>query len=246
MHATFLSQPEAGMAYHRLYQWGHKAGKNNGRKDDGTDSEDLGTSGHFIAVSGRVTDQRSSLLRYPMMQTSCLVFRRQAMQDLLPIPEVLRTQADAYLTALIVFICPVVGVDEYLAKYRVHGANLFHGDSAGLNSKQLEERIATREALVAAVGEWMRKHGIDRESADIRDYFTQWRKAQESDGFALRAPGRAEYFSHLIEFPLVYRELMTGPQIIYSYLRAFAALLLGFRHLHYFDNVYARWKKLRT
>ncbi len=233
MHQAFLEQPDAGMAYHRLYQWTEK----------GSESGELSTGGHFIAVSGRVPESRFWLLCYPMMQTSSLVFRRQAMQDLLPVPEVLRTQADAYLTALIIFICPVVGVDEYLAKYRIHGANLFHGDAVRPTKSQLEDRIAMREALTAALREWMRKHGIDSESANIRDYLKQWRKTREIDCYALQAPGRLEYFRHLVEFPMLYHELMTGREIAYNYLRSFAGLLLGYRYLHYFDAFYARWRK---
>jgi hypothetical protein len=177
------------------------------------------------------------------MQTSSLVFRRQAMQDLLPVPEVLRTQADAYLTALIIFICPVVGVDEYLAKYRIHGANLFHGDGVRPTKSQLEDRMAMRGALMAALREWMRKHGIASESPNIRDYLKQWEKGQEIDRYGLQAPSRLEYFRHLVEFPKLYHQLMTTREIAYHYLRSFAGLLLGYRHLHYFDEFYARRRK---
>jgi hypothetical protein len=232
IHEAFQSQPDAGMAYHRLYEW--------------TEDGELSVRGHFIPVSGRVTDSRFSLLCYPMMQASSLVFRREAVEDLLPIPEVLRTQADAHLTALIIFICPVVAVDEYLAKYRVHGANLFHSGKAGPTKEQLENRIAMRGALLEGIEEWLGKHEIDSGAPDIRDYLKQWRKAQEADSFALRAPGRWRYFLHLVEFPVVYRELMSGRQLVYSYLKALAALALGYRHLHLFDDARARWKAARS
>lgn len=224
VYEALQSEPDAGMAYHRLYQW--------------TEEGQLSTRGHFIPVSGRVTDTRFALLCYPMMQTSSLVFRRKAMQDLLPVPEILRTQADAYLTALIIFICPVVGIDEYLAKYRLHGANLFHSGDGKPSEAQLKNRMAMREALLGEVREWLRKHGFDTESENIRDYLTQWRKAQEADTFAVQSPGRLEYFSHLMEYPQLYRELMSARQVVYSYLRAFAALILGYQHLHFFDDIY--------
>jgi glycosyltransferase involved in cell wall biosynthesis len=229
IHEAFLGQPDAGMAYHRLYEW----------TEDGA----LGTRGHFIPVSGRVTDSRFSLLCYPMMQASSLVFRRQAMEDLLPMPEALRTQADAYLTALIIFVCPVLGVNEYLAKYRIHGANLFHSHNAGPTKSQLQNRIVMREALVRAIGEWLRKHGFDAEAPNIRDYLKQWRKAQEADAFALQAPDRWKYFLHLVEFPMLYHELMSARQLAYSYLRAFVALVLGYQDLHLFDDIYASVKR---
>jgi hypothetical protein len=181
-----------------------------------------------------------------MLGTSSLAFRRRAIEDLLPIPEVLRTQADTYLTALIIFISPVVAIDEYLTKYRIHGANSFHGSADNLTPSQLENRIAIRRALTLAIGEWLRKRGIDTESANIRDYLKQWEKAQEIDRYALDAPSRMEYFRHLSEFPALYGELMTRRQIAYNYLRSFAALMLGYRHLHYFDEFYTRWWKSAT
>jgi glycosyltransferase involved in cell wall biosynthesis len=234
-HQAFVSQPDAGMVYHRLYHW-----------VDGARDDEVPTRDHFIAISGRVPDSRFSLLCYPMLGTSSLAFRRRAIEDLLPIPEVLRTQADTYLTALIIFISPVVAIDEYLAKYRIHGANYFHGSADILTRSHLENRIAIRRALTLAIGEWLRKRGIDTESANIRDYLKQWEKAQEIDRYALDAPSRMEYFRHLSEFPALYGELMTRRQIAYNYLRSFAALILGYRHLHYFDEFYLRWWKSAT
>jgi glycosyltransferase involved in cell wall biosynthesis len=232
IHEAFLSQPDAGMVYHRLYQW--------------TEDGGLSTRGHFVPVSGRVTDSRFSLLCYPMMQTSSLVFRRHALEDLLPMPEVLRTQADAYLSALIVFICPILAVDEYLAKYRVHGANLFHSDNANPERSQLQNRVAMRAALVRGIEEWLRKHGLDRGAPNIRDYLKQWRKAQEADTFALQAPGRWKYFLHLVEFPMLYHEQMSGRHLAHSYLRAFSGLVLGYKHVHLFDDIYAGVKRGTT
>jgi hypothetical protein len=111
VHDAFQQNPEAGMAYHRLYWW------------DGIHetSEDR----YFIPVSGRVPEGRSALLRYPVASTSCLAFRRAALEKLLPVPAALRSQADAYLTALIIFLAPVVALTEYLGKYRLHATNLF-------------------------------------------------------------------------------------------------------------------------
>jgi glycosyltransferase involved in cell wall biosynthesis len=231
IYEAFLRQPDAGMAYHRVYLW--------------TEGQELSTRDHFIPVSGRVVGSRSKLLCYPMMQTSCLVFRRDALQELLPMPEEMRTQADAYLTALIVFVSPVLAVDEYLGKYRLHGGNLFHAGTSNVSVEQLRHRMAMREALVRNVLDWLRKHGVDANSSNIGDYLKQWRKAQEADGFALQTPGHWNYFRHLIEFPLLYRDLMTSRQLAYNYLRSFVALALGYRHLHFFDDLHVRSKELR-
>jgi hypothetical protein len=45
-----------------------------------------------------------------------------------------------------------------------------------------------------------------------------------------------------VEFPVLYRELMTGRELLYNYVRAFAALLLGYGGLHHFDKFYAQRK----
>jgi glycosyltransferase involved in cell wall biosynthesis len=228
---VFSQQPDAGLVYHRMYEW--------------TENGQLSKEGHFVAASGHVAESRFWLLCYPMMQASGLVFRRRAMQDLLPIPEVLRTQADAFLTALIIFICPVAALDEYLAKYRLHDSNLFYRGAGPAVQSKLQQRMNTREALLEEIRTWLRKHGLDAEGGNVRDYLIQWRKAQEADGFALQAPSRWEFFRHLIEYPVVYRELMSPRQLIYSYLRALAGLALGYRHIRLFDAAHTRYKNHR-
>jgi glycosyltransferase involved in cell wall biosynthesis len=230
VYETFDRHPEAGMVYHRVHLWKH--------------SGELSEDSYFIPVSGNVAADRRSLLKYPMAGTSCLAFRKNALKELLPVPETLRSQADAYLTALIIFVSPVAAVPEFLGKYRLHGANLFQSDSERATRSQVEHRIAMRGALLAEIGTWLRKHGKDVSSPDIRVYLKQWSKAQERDGFALRAPGRWEYFRHLLEYPQIYGEIMTERHRAYSYVRALAALILGYHHLHLLDDLRVQSKKM--
>ncbi len=194
VYEEFKRHPGAGIVYHRTHLW--------------SGSEDISEDGYFIPVSGNVTESKRALLQYPMVGTSCLAFKREALQKLLPVPESLRFQADAYLTALIIFVAPVVAVTEFLGKYRLHGADL--------------------------------------NSADMRAYLTQWVKSQERDGFALRTPSRWKYFRHLLDFPLTYREIMTPRHRTYTYIRAFAALLLGYHHLHLLDDLRMKRKQVFT
>ncbi len=222
IYEEFERNPDAGMIYHRMYLW-------SGAREIADDS-------YFIAVSGRVPESRRALLQYPMVGTSCLAFRRPVLEKLMPAPETLRSQADAYLTALIIFVAPVVAVGEFLGRYRLHGANLFQTSEEGVSRGQMEHRMAMRAALRAEIEKWLRAHGQDTDSADIRAYLTQWKKAQERDGFALKAPGRWKYFRHLLEFPSAYGEIMTPRHRVYSYLRAYAALVLGYHHLYLLDD----------
>jgi glycosyltransferase involved in cell wall biosynthesis len=228
VYETFERNPTAGMVYHRVHLW----------RSTGELSEDS----YFIPVSGNVAESRRALLQYPMVGTSCLAFRRNALKELLPVPETLRSQADAYLTALIIFVAPVVALPEFLGKYRMHGANLFQSDGDRVTRSQVEHRIAMRGALLSEIEMWMQNHGRDLSSRGIRAYLQQWSKAQERDGFVLRTPGRWEYFRHLLEFPQIYGEIMTERHRAYSYVRAFAALFLGYHHLHLLDDLRVKSK----
>jgi glycosyltransferase involved in cell wall biosynthesis len=230
IYEAFEQHPAAGMVYHRVHLW------------NGTD--EISGDTFFIPISGRVTEDRRALLQYPMMATSCLAFRREAFQKLLPIPESLRFQADAYLTALVIFVTPVAAVPELLGKYRLHGANLFQTNAEQVSRSQVERRMAMRAALLGEILNWLRKHGQDTGSRDIRAYLQQWVKAQERDGFALRAPSRWKYFRHLLDFPRTYGEIMTPRHRTYSYVRALAALFLGYHHLHVLDDVRMKRKRL--
>jgi glycosyltransferase involved in cell wall biosynthesis len=146
--------PEAGMVYHRVHLWDASA--------------DISEDGYFIPVSGHVAGNRRLLLQYPMVDTSCLAFRREALEELLPVPEALRFQADAYLTALVIFVAPVLAVNEFLEKYRLHAANLFQVSAGPGARQQIERRISMRQVLLGAVQEWLQKHGKNNAYLKLR------------------------------------------------------------------------------
>jgi hypothetical protein len=191
-----------------------------------------------------VTENRRSLLQYPMVGTSCLAFRREALEKLLPVPEALRFQADAYLTALVIFVAPVAAVTEFLGKYRVHGENLFQVNAGTGSLAQIERRISMREVLLGAIQDWLQKNGENTNSSQIRGYLKQWEIAQEGDGFVLKTPGNWKYFLHLLALAQTYGVIMTMRHQIYSYLQAFSALFLGYDHLHLLDDVRMKRKRL--
>ena len=227
---TFEKNPEAGMVYHRTHLW--RCGAN------------LENDSYFVDVSGRVTESRASLLRYPMVGTSCLAFRRNALNALLLVPEALRSQADAYLTALIIFAAPVVALPEFLAKYRLHGANLFQTNSEGAKREVLEHRMEMRASLSKEIRTWLERNGHDLTRPDLRAYLKQWTKAQELDSFSLDKPGRWRYFRHLFEMPRLYGEIMSARHRAYSYVQAFSALILGYDHLYLLERLRAGYKGL--
>jgi len=219
---TFEKNPEAGMVYHRAHMW--------------RGGEEVQVDSHFAEVSGRVPENRVSLLCYPMVATSCLAFRRGALDKVLPVPEALRTQADAYLMALIIFVAPVTALPEFLAKYRIHDTNLFHMREGKPARERIEHRMAMRAVLSAEIRAWLVRNGRDLASPDLKAYLKQWTKAQELDSFALRKPSRWNYFRHLIEYPRIYGSLMSPRHHLYSYIRAFGALLLGYDRLYLLED----------
>jgi glycosyltransferase involved in cell wall biosynthesis len=226
---TFADNPDAGMVYHRAALW--------------RENEETFADNYFVPISGRVSESREAMLRYPMISTSCLAFRRKALQELLPLPEILHSQADAFLTALIISVAPVVALPEFLGKYRLHGANLFQMDMMNASPRQIEHRMEMRAALLAEIERWLERRGYDLESPNLRDYLKQWTKAQEVDGFALCAPGRWEYFLHLFEYPRIYSDIMTRRHRVYSFMRAFAALFLGYSYLYLLDDTRSWYKR---
>ena len=227
---TFEKNPQAGMVYHRTHWW--RAG------------EELADDSYFVEVSGSVPDSRVSLLRYPMIGTSCLAFRRTTLKLLLPVPNSLRSQADAYLTALIIFVAPVAALPELLAKYRLHGANLFQAKEGEAGRGRIEHRMAMRAVLLAEIRAWLERNGHDLASPDLQAYLKQWTKAQEQDGFELHKPSRWKYFRHLLDYPRIYRDIKTVRHRLYDYVRAFSALILGYDQLHLVDDMRRAYKGL--
>ncbi len=227
---TFEKNPDAGMVYHRTHLW--------------RGTEQLEEDNYFAEVSGRIPENRVALLSYPMVGTSCLAFRRRALNLLLPVPEALRSQADAYLTALVIFVAPVLALPEFHAKYRLHRTNLFQTHRGRATRDVVEHRMAMRTALLAEIQTWLKRNGRDLSSPNLHAYLKQWTKAQEVDSFELRKPNRWKYFRHLFEFPRVYAETMSTRHRLYSYIRAFAALVLGYDHLHLLEKFRRGYKGL--
>ncbi len=62
--------------------------------------------------------------RYSMGITSALAYRRQVLEQVLPIPTTRNEAADTYLTAVAPFYGEVGCIDEPLMFYRMHGQNL--------------------------------------------------------------------------------------------------------------------------
>ena len=222
---AFEKHPEAGMVYHAALIW---------EMDRGVCYEDT----HLRAISGNIASSLPDLLQYRGCNTSGLTFRRPALEGLLPIPERLRLYADSYLMYLIIFLTPVVMVNEYLLKYRVHSQN-----NATLQDADGGRRERRAEAIHAAVEEietWLRMHGHDLARPENAAFMTRHRLWEQSVRFAARGAGRLEFARWLHENQKLYGRFWSTPQKVRQQLLALGALLVGYDGYNAIRNAYRK------
>jgi glycosyltransferase involved in cell wall biosynthesis len=210
----FDARPEVRMIYHAYAE-----------RDEGS-----GTLSECPApiISGFLPERKVDLISYWIYPTSTLAFRRESLDALLPVPEGLRIQADAYLAALVVFLGPVMGLAESLAVYRAHGRNLFHASGSAHENERIQRRIATRQVLIGEIRGWLVRSGRDVRQEPLRSYLAQWELAQQADQYRTQAPGRLEIFRHLLKHPVYFGERMSARHQLAAYMDALGALILGY------------------
>jgi glycosyltransferase involved in cell wall biosynthesis len=232
--AEFEKHPEAGMVYHNFFC---KQGV----------LPDLLPATGVAGFSGFLSENRKRLLGYDLYPTATLAFRRSVLQRLSPIPERLIVQADAHLSACVVFVAPIVYIDQPMTVYRVHaentwncalntppGRNIFEGDPAG--EARLQRRVSTTRAIRDGVREWLEKNGFDLNRSDLRAYLMQWTISSRVGEFALSPPGRLRFFRHLLEQSWYSRTRITWRHLVVSYANAFGSLFMGYRNFHRLDE----------
>jgi glycosyltransferase involved in cell wall biosynthesis len=217
----FEKHPDAGMVYHKLRQFHSRRGV----------FEDGGLS----LLSGFLPANPNDLLSYVLYPTSFLAFRRAAIEPLLPIPEALTIQADAHLSALIVFLAPIVGIPDCLAVYRVHGQNLFAAQPTASRVRH-ELRLKTRRALVDGMKTWLDERGYNLNQFDLHALFKQWELAQEKEQFLAAPPGRLKISRHLIEYAHYYGPQLTWRHQAVTYANAAGSLVVGYKNVHRLDE----------
>lgn len=232
--AEFDTHPQAGMVYHNFFC------------KRGPSSDPVIDSG-LAGVSGFLSHNRIDLLGYNLYPTATLAFRRSVLERLLPVPESLIVQADAHLTACVIFVAPIVYIDEALTVYRVHadniwnciantprGCNVFEGDAAAKG--RLQRRVVTTRAIREGVREWLEKNGFDINRPDLRAFLMRWTFLSRVSEFALSPPGRLRFFRHLLEQSWYFGSQMTWRHLAVSYGNAFGSLFVGYRNFHRLDE----------
>ena len=230
----FEKHPKAGLVYNNFFY----------KRDPSPDRlPNCGLAG----LSGFLPDDRKTLLSYDLFPTATLAFRRSILQRLLPIPEALIVQADAHLSACVIFIAPIVYVDQPLTVYRIHAANLwnwagntpigsnvFEGDPAA--RARLQRRVMVTRIISEGVRQWLDRNGFDVNRSDLQAFLKQWIIASSASEFALSPPGRLRFFLHLLEQRRYFGTRMTWRHKVVHHANAFGALLVGYRNFHRLDE----------
>ena len=229
----FEKNPETGMVYHNFFYKREPA-------------QNLEPANDLAGFSGFLPDNCNGLLTYDLYPTATLAFRRSVLQKLCPIPDSLVVQADAHLSACVVFIAPIRYVAQYLTVYRVHAGNIWNwggntpsdgnvleGDAAA-RARMMRRVITTREIGVG-VRLWLEKNGFEVNQPDVRAFLMQWTLSSNAAEFRLSPPGRLRFFRHLLDQSRYARARMTWRHMVVHYVNACGALFVGYRNFHFLD-----------
>ena len=245
--AEFEKHPEAGMVYHPLREYHVETGQFR--------------EAQFAIISGFVPASLADVARFDGIMTTSS-FRREIIDKLLPVPETLRIQADAYLGNLAIFLAPVVGIGRALGVYRLHGKNFYHAgagcppagqagtclprvsrgspprekDPSDAEAERLRRRIETRREIVKGMTAWLVAHGFDVRRRDIQLALLRWVILRERDEFQLSPPGRIRYFRHLLKSYRHQSPLMTPKLRAINGFNAVGGLVLGYKRRHVLDE----------
>jgi glycosyltransferase involved in cell wall biosynthesis len=210
---VFDEHPGTGLVYHRRRELDVATGESK--------------EGEFAECSGYLPDSVAKMLAYRVAPTSSLAFRREVLERLMPMPEWIRLQADAYLALLAVFLAPVEAVNEVLSVYRLHGKNLY---AAGKQAaSQATQHIEMRVKIVSAAREWLEAHNFDVTKPGAEAYFEQLALALAADRFAIAEPGRMEFLQHLRRRNKLYASQSGWKLRFMNWCNAWASSLTGYK-----------------
>lgn len=224
----FAKEPRPVLAYHKFYFW-------DVREDYTWDP------GFFNDVSGDVLADRRKLLTYRAAPTSSLVFRREILERLMPIPEACSFLWDAYAVSTAIFLGPVAAVGECLARNTVHGENLWFAERGQPNPQILRRRIKVREAAIDSMRKWLALNVSPSSRPEAEVLLEIWRVIQQTDEFQLKPPGRLELFRFHIRKNRLERAVRSPMLRSINCLNALGSLATGYKH---FSLLNAGWHKL--
>ena len=220
---AFAGNPALGMVYHRMEEWHVGSGERRGWGD-------------FFAVSGDAREEPEKFVRYVPQPTSCISFRRSALEQLLPIPEEIRMLADCYLVALLPFEAPVLALEEFLTVYRIHGRNEYTSGEAQGGAESAAKRLRMWQVVIAAMQKWLDEHGHSRKQPAVRSLLERWELLLQREEFAIRAPGRLQFVQYLLQSYRHQLHRMSWRLRVINYCNAAGALVVGYEKFARLDE----------
>jgi len=221
---AFQSRPDISLVYHRFQEF--RAESYEWRVGD------------FNAVSGFIPADKRSALLFTACQTSGLTFRTAMVQKLLPLNENMTIQADGLLAALIIFLGPVVAIDEPLAVYRIHGSNLYFHGKNGIDSVRQARRIETLKVILEEMDKWLAQSGYNLNNPVILAFRRRWQSLYETEEFLLKAPGRTRFFWHLLRATQNMRPCLNPRIRLVNWINTIGSLFVGYNNYSSLD----RWR----
>jgi glycosyltransferase involved in cell wall biosynthesis len=237
----FREHPEAGLVYHPMYRWD-------------TETDTLGQDAYFFPIATQVPPTPDDLVLCPSEPTSALTFRASLARQFYPLPAALTIgMVDAYLGLLTLFVASVRSVPEYLAKYRIHGGNIGHGQDlcagkpSAATQANVARRIACNQALLVEMRRWLMRRGIAVDAPPVAAFLKKWEIVEQVHRFRLIGAGRLEFFRHLRESQQLDRRRWPARYRIFRSLSAVAGLLLGYERYQALRQRYRQstWMDLR-
>jgi glycosyltransferase involved in cell wall biosynthesis len=210
----FEKGKEMGLVHHRLRELEMETGEMS--------------EGPFWPVSGDLSKSVRLLLTFHATPTTSLALRRTVLEKILPMPETIRIQADAYLEALAPLLAPVAVIDECLAVYRIHATNLYFLSGGVEDAERRKRRAAAMRAIVEGLREWFGARGYEEKEGVARATLSRWTTLLEREEFEVERPGRVRFFRHLLEAQRNHLTLTTRRIRMVNYADAMAALVVGY------------------
>lgn len=124
------------------------------------DGEGLSGEVHSRGLShGDVAREIAETGHHSWPPTSGNVFARRTLEQILPIPEgEFRISADHYLNTRAPFYGEIVAIDQPLARYRIHGKNLYYRDLASAKSEI--ENAGYQSKAIEAMSQLLERQNI--------------------------------------------------------------------------------------
>ncbi|MFI5096534.1 MAG: glycosyltransferase family 2 protein [Candidatus Acidiferrales bacterium] len=222
---AFQSDPALGMVYHSLQEWNTQTNERH--------------EANFPLISGDIRTVPGLFFSYYPHPTSCVSFRRTSLARLLPIPEVIRMIADAYLVNLIPFLSSIRAVPESFIVYRIHGenslpyfANVYQADESQMPIETREARLRRWQIVIDAMRKWLVDNGYTRRQIPVRTFLDCWALWQKKERFLIKPPGRARFFWFVVFENYAASPLQSWKLTAYNYLSALSALIFGYKKAH--------------